>query len=74
VVSLMIGIDPQKFSVTRLAINAIEELLGGLRVRVSASQAERLLGWATARPERIWGIEGADGMGHLPARQFLAAG
>jgi transposase len=37
-------------------------------------QAERLLGWAAAWPERTWAIEGAGGLGHLLAQQLLAAG
>jgi hypothetical protein len=37
-------------------------------------QAQWLLTWAAAWPERTWGIEGAAGLGHLLARQLLAAG
>ena len=51
-----------------------EEPLGELRVRASAAQAQRLLAWAAAWPERTWAIEGAAGLGHLLAQQLLAAG
>src|SRR5262244_3709210 len=71
---VMIGVDPHKASHTAVAINAAEEPLGQLRVRASAVQAERLLGWAQAWPERTWAVEGAGGMGHLLAQQLLAAG
>ena len=37
-------------------------------------QAERLLAWAEAWPERTWAVEGAGGLGHLLAQQLLAAG
>src|SRR5690242_7345926 len=71
---VMIGIDPHKASHTAVAINAAEQALGQLRVRASAVQAERLLGWAQPWPERAWAVEGAGGIGHLLAQQLLAAG
>ena len=65
--SVMIGIDPHKASHTAVAIGGSEEPLGELRVRASGAQAERLLAWAAAWPERTWAVEGAGGLGHLPA-------
>jgi transposase len=38
------------------------------------AQAQRLLAWAAAWPERAWAIEGAGGLGHLLAQQLVAAG
>lgn len=72
--AVMIGVDPHKASHTAVAISAAEELLGELRVRASGAQAERLLAWAVAWPERTWAVEGAEGIGHLLAQQLLAAG
>src|ERR1700758_5541467 len=72
--AVMIGVDPHKASHTALAISAAEEPLGELRVRASGAQAERLLAWAASWPERTWAVEGASGLGHLLARQLLAAG
>jgi len=43
-------------------------------VRACAAQAERLLAWAQAWPQRTWAVEGAGGVGHLLAQQLLAAG
>jgi transposase len=44
-------------------------------VCASAAQAQRLLDWAAAWPQRTsWAIEGAGGLGHLLAQQLLAAG
>ena len=71
---VMIGIDPHKASHTAVAISGAEEPLGQLRVRASAAQAERLLAWAAAWPERTWAVEGAGGLGHLLAQQLLSAG
>jgi transposase len=48
--------------------------LGELRVRACEDQAERLLAWAAAWPQRAWAVEGAGGLGHLLAQQLLAAG
>ena len=71
---VMIGVDPHKGSHTAVAISPAEEPLGELRVRASAGQAQRLLDWAAAWPQRTWAIEGARGLGHLLAQQLLAAG
>jgi transposase len=70
----MIGVDPHKASHTAVAISGAEEPLGQLRVRASAVQAERLLEWAAAWPQRAWAVEGAGGLGHLLAQQLLSAG
>jgi len=72
--AVMIGVDPHKGSHTAVAIDASEEPLGKLRVRASASQAQRLVAWAAAWPERTWAVEGAGGLGHLLAQQLVAAG
>jgi transposase len=74
VVSVMIGVDPHKASHTAVAISPAEEPLGQLRVRACAAQADRLLAWAQAWPERTWAVEGAGGVGHLLAQQLLSAG
>ena len=73
-VAVMIGVDPHKASHTAVVISPAEEPLGQVRVRACAAQAERLLAWAAPWPERAWAIEGADGTGHLPDWQLLAAG
>src|SRR5215831_7117366 len=56
-VAVMIGVDPHKGSHTAVAISPAEEPLGELRVRACAGQAERLLDWAAAWPQRTWAIE-----------------
>ena len=72
--AVMIGVDPHKGSHTAVAIGLAEEPLGELRVRSSASQAERLVAWAAAWPERTWAVEGAGGLGHMLAQQLVATG
>src|SRR5215471_6541601 len=74
VAAVMIGVDPHKSSHTAVVVGAAEEQLGRLRVRASAEQAQQLLAWAAAWPERTWAIEGASGLGHMLAQQLIAAG
>jgi transposase len=70
----MIGVDPHKGSHTAVALGVDEVPLGQVRVRASVAQAERLLTWAAAWPERTWAVEGAGGLGHLLAQELVAAG
>jgi transposase len=74
VVAVMIGVDPHKASHTAVAISPAEEPLDELRVRACPAQAQKLVAWAAAWPERTWAVEGAGGVGHLLAQQLLAAG
>src|SRR6201989_1199677 len=72
--AVMIGVDPHKGSHTAVVVSAAEEPLGELRVRACAAQAEKLVAWAAAWPERTWAVEGAGGLGRLLAQQLVAAG
>ena len=72
--AVMIGVDPHKATHTAVVIGPAEEPLGELRVRASASQAEKLVAWAADWPERTWAVEGAAGLGRLLAQQLVAAG
>jgi transposase len=72
--AVMIGIDPHKGSHTAVAVGVAEEPLGKIRVRACPAQAEELVGWAQAWPERTWAVEGAPGLGRLLAQQLVAAG
>ena len=72
--AVMIGVDPHKATHTAVVIGPAEEPLGEVRVRASASQAEKLVAWAADWPERTWAVEGAAGLGRLLAQQLIAAG
>jgi hypothetical protein len=72
--AVIIGVDPHKGSHTAVVTGQAETVLGRLRVRAGAVQADRLLAWAAAWPERTWAVEGARGMGYLPDWQLAAAG
>ncbi len=71
---VMIGIDPHKGSHTAYALDEREQRLGQVRVGATSQQIQVLLGWAAGWPERTWAVEGARGLGHLLARQLIAAG
>jgi hypothetical protein len=58
VAAVMIGVDPRKGSHAAVVVGAAGEQLGKLRVRASAEQAQQLLAWAAAWPERTWAVEG----------------
>jgi transposase len=70
----MSAAPPGRSSTGAVAISAAEEQLGELRVRARVAQAERLLAWAQAWPQRTWAVEGAGGTGHLLAHQLVSAG
>ena len=72
--AVTIGVDPHKATHTAVVIGPAEEPLGELRVRASAGQAEKLVAWAAAWPERTWAVEGAGGLGRLLAQQLVAGG
>jgi transposase len=71
---VVIGIDPHKASHTAVALDRSERSIASVRVRTSTKQLEQLLSWSTPFPERLWAIEGADGLGRLLAQQLVAAG
>ena len=69
-----IGIDPHKASHTAVALDANGVVLSQTRVTADRSMLGQLRRWAGAWPERVWAIEGANGLGRLLAQQLLAAG
>jgi Transposase len=71
--AVMIGVDPHKGSHTAVVVSVSEEPLDELWVRACATQAEKLVAWAAAWPERTWAVEGAGGLGRLLAQQLVAA-
>ncbi len=71
---ITIGVDPHKSSHTAVALDETGQVLAELRVQVDRGTGRRLRRWAERWPERIWAIEGANGLGHLLAQQLVAAG
>src|ERR1700712_5334737 len=71
---VIIGIDPHKATHTAVAVGDEEGELARLKVRASRTQVDKLLTWAAPFPSRTWAIEGAEGLGFLPAQQLVTAG
>jgi len=72
--NVMIGFDPHKASHHAVAIDEREEELAQVSVRPARTQTQPLLSWAARFPQRVWAIEGADGLGYLLSQQLVAAG
>lgn len=71
---VIIGVDPHKASHTAAVVDERSQPLAHQRVAANRAMTIRLLRWAARWPERIWAIEGADGLGRLLAQQLVAAG
>lgn len=71
---VVIGIDPHKSSHTAAAVDDHSQLLAQLRLPTSRTMAKRLREWADCFPERLWAIEGANGLGRLLAQELVASG
>ena len=63
----VIGVDPHKGSHTAVAIGSDESVVATVRIAASRRQVDRLLMFAAAWPERVWAVEGAQGVGRLLA-------
>ncbi len=70
---MVIGIDPHKRARTPQQPSTKPRPCWANCVFAQAAQLEHLLAWAAQWPERTWAIEGAGGLGYLPARQLVAA-
>ncbi|WP_281289833.1 IS110 family transposase [Nocardioides rubriscoriae] len=66
--------DPHKRSVTIEVMAADEEVLGGGRFGTDPAGFTSMLDYVTRWPDRVWAIEGCNGIGHHIAMRLLAAG
>jgi len=71
---VIIGADPHKLSVTIEARDTGEILRATGRFGTDARSCRQLLAYARQRPERIWAVEGANGIGRPLAQRLLASG
>ena len=71
---VIIGVDPHKLSVTIEARDNREILLATGRFRTDARSYHQLLGVARQWPERVWAVEGANGIGRPITQRLLASG
>ena len=71
---VVIGMDPHKRSVTVEVMEADEAIVGHGRFGTDVAGFTQLVDYAKGWPERIWAIEGCEGIGRHVAQRLLAAG
>jgi transposase len=71
---VIIGVDPHKLSVTIEARDSREILRAKGRFGTDARSYRQLLAYARQWPERVWAVEGANGIGRPLAQRLLASG
>jgi transposase len=71
---VIIGVDPHKLSVTIEARDSREILRAKGRFGTDAAGYRLLLAYARQWPERVWAVEGANGIGRPLAQRLLASG
>jgi transposase len=71
---VVIGMDPHKRSVTIEVMSGDEQVLGGGRFGTDVDGFTAMLTYAAAWPNRIWAIEGCEGIGRHVAQRLLAEG
>jgi transposase len=71
---VVIGMDPHKRSVTIEVVTADEEVLGGGRFGTDADGFTAMVEYVKQGPERVWAIEGCNGIGRHIAMRLLTEG
>jgi transposase len=71
---VIIGVDPHKLSATIEVVDAQETMLGSGRFTTDQADYAAMRKYATAWPERVWAVEGANGVGRPLAQRLLEAG
>lgn len=71
---VVIGMDPHKRSVTIEVMTADETVVGGGRFDTSVEGYAEMLEHVAAWPERVWAIEGCEGIGRHIAHRLIADG
>ncbi len=69
---VVIGMDPHKRSVTIEAMGADETVVGGGRFATDADGYRAMLDYVASWPNRVWAIEGCNGIGRHIAHRLLA--
>src|SRR3954451_11391757 len=72
--SVIIGVDPHKLSATIEVIDHDEQLLGSGRFTTDRAGYAAMLKYAKAWPDRVWAVEGANGVGRPLAQRLLESG
>jgi hypothetical protein len=71
---VVIGMDPHKRSATIEIINSREKVLGGGRFGTDRDGYKAMLAAGRSHPDRVWAIEGCNGVGRHLAQRLVADG
>ena len=71
---VIIGVDPHKLSATIEVVDRDERMLGSGRFSTDRAGYQAMRTYAKAWPERVWAVEGANGVGRPLAQRLLEAG
>ena len=71
---VVIGMDPHKRSVTIEVMTNDEQILGGGRFATDVEGFTAMLAYVAAWPDRVWAIEGCEGIGRHVAQRLIAKG
>ncbi len=71
---VIIGVDPHKLSATIEVVDQREKLLGSGRFTTDQAGYAAMRKYAKTWPERVWAVEGANGVGRPLAQRLLEAG
>ena len=71
---VFIGVDPHKLSATIEIVDQHENLLGSSRFTTDRAGYTAMRTYAKTWPDRVWAVEGANGVGRPLAQRLLEAG
>jgi transposase len=71
---VIIGVDPHKLSATIEVVDQDEQLLGSGRFTTDRAGYAAMRKYAKTWPDRLWAVEGANGVGRPLAQRLLEAG
>ena len=71
---VIIGVDPHKLSATIEVVDQQEQLLGSGRFTTDQAGYKAMRTYAKTWPDRVWAVEGANGVGRPLAQRLLEAG
>ena len=71
---VIIGVDPHKLSATIEVVDDHEHRLGSGRFTTDRAGYTAMRTYAKAWPDRVWAVEGANGVGRPLAQRLLESG
>ena len=71
---VIIGVDPHKLSATIEVVDHLEQMLGSGRFTTDRAGYSAMRDYAKSWSERVWAVEGANGVGRPLAQRLLESG